>query len=127
MLHLSARTIAIARRNGSAMLTDTCSLFRASGATGTMGEPLGTLELVTSGVRCRVIRAKTPANSSQQVVGSQESLVEAYRLECPYDTTFTVDMVAQLDSDSSRWQVVQVEDKLTDSVFAAAVITRVRA
>ena len=125
MPHFSTRTIAVVRRAGNEMLTDTCVLSRKSMATGNMGEPLPVLTIVATGVRCRVIRAKVPANSSQQVVGSQQAMVETYRLECPYDTAFVVDDVVTLN-DGTVYQVVNVEDQLTDSVFAGAVIMRVR-
>lgn len=125
MPRFSSRIIAIVRQNVNEILTDTCTLSEESGATGTLGEPLAGLVLVASGVRCRVIRAKTPSNSSTQVVGSQESMVEMYRLECPYDTTLRVNMVATL-GDGSMYQLVSIEDQLTDSVFAGAVVTRVR-
>lgn len=126
MPRFSDRTIAIVRRNVNAMLTDTCTLSRQAGITGTMGEPLHTLEVVATGVRCRVIRASQQfGKSSTTVVGSQEAMVELYRLECPYDTTLEVDMVATL-SDGSVYHIVGLEDKLTDSAFAGAVITKVR-
>lgn len=125
MPRFSDRTIAIVRRNVNEMLTDTCTLSEESGITGTMGEPLHGLEVVASGVKCRVIRAKIPSNGMTGVVGSQESMVDVYRLECPYDTVLRVDMVATL-ADGSVYQVVSIEDKLTDSAFAGAVITRVR-
>lgn len=125
MPRFSARTIAIVKRNVDETLTDTCTLKRETGATGLMGEPLHTLELVASGVPCRVIRAKTPSDSSQQAVGSQASVVERYRLICPVGTGFTVDDVVTL-SDGSVYRVVSVEDKLTDGVQSSAVITRVR-
>lgn len=126
MPRFSARTLAIVRNTVDATLTDTCSLYRQSGATGLMGEPLSQLELIASGVPCRVIRAKTPNANSQAVVASQKSQVERYRLECSFGRTFTLDMIAELDSDGSRWQIVDVEDALTDGAFAGAVITRVR-
>jgi len=125
MPRFSSQTIARVRRNASAMLTDTCTLYRQTAATGTMGEPLDALELLTSGVRCRVIRAKTPNANTQAVIGSQKSEVEAYRLECPYDTTLVVDMVVKL-SNGNVYQITSIEDQLTDSAFAVAVITRVR-
>lgn len=125
MPRFSDRTIAVVQRNVSEMLTDTCTIKRLTGATGTMGEPLNQLELIASGVLCRVIRAKTPSNGSQQVVGSQQSMVELYRLICPVGTAFVVDDVVTL-SDGSIYQVVSLEDQLTDSAFAGAVITRVR-
>jgi len=126
MPRFSARTMAVIRRSGGEMLTDTCSLFVESGATGALGEPLHDLELVASGVACRVIRARTPSGGTQMVVGSQESMVETYRLECAYDQALAVDMVAVLDSSAESYRITSIEDKLTDSVFAGAVITRVR-
>lgn len=126
MPRFSDRTLAIVQRNVGEMLTDTCTIKRELGATGTMGEPLRDLVLVASGVACRVIRAKIPSNGSQQVVGSQESMVEVYRLICPVGTPFTKDDVVTL-ADASVYRVVSVEDQLTDSAFAGAVITRVRA
>lgn len=125
MPRFSSHTIAIVRRNGNEMLTDTCVLSRKAMATGNMGEPLPVLTIVATGVRCRVIRAKVPSNSSQQVVGSQQAMVDIDRLECPYDTALTVDMIATL-SGGSVWQLVSIEDKLTDLVFAGAVVTQVR-
>lgn len=125
MPRFSDRTIAIVTRNVSEMLTDSCTIKRLTGATGTMGEPLNQLELIASGVQCRVIRSKTPSDNAQQVVASQKSMVERYRLICPAGTAFLVDDVVTL-ADGSVYQVVQVEDKLTDGVFAGAVITRVR-
>jgi glyoxylate carboligase len=124
MPRFSARTIAIVQQNVSEMLTDTCTIQRQTGATGTMGEPLNQLELIASGVACRVIRVKTPNANSQAVIGSQKSMVERYRLICPVDTAFRVDDVVTIGSDV--YQVVDVEDKLTDAAFAGAVITRVR-
>ncbi len=126
MPRFSDRTLAIVQRNVGEMLTDTCTIKRESGATGTMGESLHTLEIVQSGVACRVIRARIPAQGTTQVVGSQESMVETYRLICPVGTPFTKDDVVTL-ADGSVYQVVSVEDKLTDGAFAGAVITRVRA
>jgi hypothetical protein len=125
MPRFSDRTMAIVRRNVNEMLVDTCTIEQQMGIKGTMGEPLDSWEIVAEDVPCRVIRAKVPNASSQTVVGSQEAMVEMYRLECPYDTTFAVDNRVTL-SDGSVYQVVQVEDKLTDSAFAGAVITRVR-
>lgn len=125
MPHFSTRTIALVKRNVNAMLTESCTLQRETGATGTMGEPLHTFVNVATGVQCRVIRAKTPNASSQMVVGSQESMVELYRLICPVGTAFLVDDRIVM-SDLRTFQVVSVEDGLTDEGFAGAVITRVR-
>ena len=125
MPRFSSRTLAIVQRNVNEMLTDNCTISRETGATGQMGEPLHVLEVVASEVACRVIRARTPSNSTSQVVGSQEAMVESFRLICPSGTAFVTDDVVTT-SDGSVYQVVSVEDKLTDGAFAGAVMTRVR-
>jgi hypothetical protein len=126
MPRFRARTIAVVRRNVNEMLTDTCRIERQTGITGTMGEPLNSWETVATEVPCRVIRSSLRLGASaMQVVGSQESMVELYRLICPVGTGFTVDDRVTL-SDDSVYQVVNVEDKLTDSAFSGAVVTRVR-
>jgi hypothetical protein len=127
MPRFSSRTLAIVQRNVGEMLTDICTISRETGATGTMGEPLHVLEVVASEVACRVIRSSQRLGSSAMaIVGSQEAMVEVYRLICPSGTAFTVDDVVTLASDGSVYQVVNVEDKLTDGAFAGAVMTRVR-
>ena len=124
MPRLSVRTLKIVQQNVGEMLTDRCTIQRQTGATGTMGEPLNQLELIASDVPCRVIRAKTPNANSQMVIGNQKSMVERYRLICPVDTDFRVDDVVTVGDDI--YQVVDVEDKLTDAAFAGGVVTRVR-
>lgn len=125
MPHFSSRTIALVRRNANAMLTETCTLYRKTGATGEMGEPLNTFEIAATGVPCRVIRARVPSGSTTQPVGGQIALVETYRLECPYNTVLELNMRSQVDG-GGLYDLISIEDKLTDSAFAAAVVTRVR-
>lgn len=125
MPRFSDRTIALVRRNVDAMLTDTCTIERLTGTKGTMGEPLDVWETVAADVRCRVIRARVVSPGTTQTVGSQESMVDTYRLVCPHGTALAVDNRVQL-SDDSVYHVVSVEDGLTDEGFAGAVITRVR-
>lgn len=125
MPHFSARTIAKVRSNVNAMLTERCTLQRESGATGTMGEPIATYTTIATGILCRVIRAKSPSGGSEMVVGSQEAMVERYRLICPVGTAFKVDDRIVM-ADGRTFQVIDVEDGLTDAGFAGAVITRVR-
>ncbi len=126
MPHFSTRTIAKVQANVNAMLTESCTLQRESGATGSMGEPLrNVFGNIATGVQCRVIRAKTPSGGTGMVVGSQEAMVELYRLICPVGTAFLVDDRVVM-SDGRVFQVVNVEDGLTDKGFAGAVLTRVR-
>lgn len=121
----STRTLGIVRRNVNAMLTDTCTIYREGSGRDSSGAPLHTLELVASAVTCRVIRSTSRAQNRAQTVAGQEALVELYRLISPVGTPFTVNDVVELSS-GERYQVVNVEDKLTDSAFVEASITRVR-
>lgn len=125
MPRFSDRTIAVVRRNVSEMLTETCTLQRRTGATGLMGEPLDTFENVATNVACRVIRARVPSQSTTQPVGSQEAMVDLYRMEFPYDTTLEVQLRAVM-GDGRIYDLVSVEDDLTDKAFAGAVVKRVR-
>lgn len=125
MPHFSDRTIALVRQNISAMLTESCTIQRRSGAKGQMGEPLNTFENVATDVACRVIRARVPSSSSTQPVGGSNAMVELYRLICPVGTTFVVEDRIVM-SDGRIFEVVSLEDGLTDSGFAGAVVTRVR-
>jgi hypothetical protein len=108
------------------MLTETCTIERETGVKGSMGEPLHTWETVQSGVACRLITAGTRNTGDAEIVGGQESLVERYRLITPVLTPFTLnDRVIM--ADGRVFQVVAVEDGLTDEAYASCVVTRMRA
>lgn len=125
MPRFGARTLAVVRGNVNEMLTDTCTLQRRTGATGLMGEPLDTFENVATDVACRVIRARVPSQSTTQPVASQEAMVDTYRMEFPYNTVLELQMRAVM-TDGRIYDMVSVEDGLTDSAFAGAVVKRVR-
>jgi len=126
MALLSDRTIAMVRRNVSAMLTERCTIERESGATDDMGAPLHDWTVVASDVPCRVIRAgQQRNNTTTQIVGSQEALVETFRLICPVATPFKTDDRVRL-ADGTVYQVVALDDQLSDQAFVAAIIMRGR-
>ena len=126
MPRISARTIAIVQRNVNDMLTETCTITRETGARGTMGEPLhDSTEIVAENVSCRVIRVGQGSRGQTMNVGSQEAIVEMYRLICPVATGFTTDDIVTM-SDGRIFQVINVEDGLTDEAFSGAIISRVR-
>lgn len=126
MPRFSDRTIAVVRRNVNEMLTETCTITRETGAKGTMGEPLhDNTEIVAQNVNCRVIRVGQSNRGQTMDVGAQESLVEMYRLICPVGTGFTTDDIVTM-SDERVFQVLNVEDGLTDKAFSGAIIARVR-
>lgn len=124
MALLSSRTVALVRARVSEMLTDTCTLQRRIAAVGTMGEPKQQYVDVSVDVACRVIRAKPPTTNTAQPIGGAVGLKETYRLICPVGTPFlTHDRVVM--SDDSVYQIMSVEDKLTDQAFVGAIIERV--
>lgn len=89
-----------------------------------MGEPKQQYVDVSVGVACRVIRAKPPTTNTAQPIGGAVGLKETYRLICPVGTPFlTHDRVVM--SDDSVYQIMSVEDKLTDQAFVNAIIERV--
>ncbi len=126
MPRFSARTIAIVRRNVNDMLTETCTITRETGIKGTMGEPLhDSSEIVAEDVTCRVIRVGMPGAGRTKDVGAQETIVEMYRLICPVGAGFTTDDIITM-SDGRVFQVISVEDGLTDEAFSGAIFTRAR-
>lgn len=125
MPRFSDRTIALVRRNVNDLLNETCRIERESGGRGLMGEETHETVVVATNVSCRVIRLTKRTTSSAQDVGSQEALVERYRLICPVGTAFTVnDRVVM--SDGRTFDLVDVEDGLSDEAFAGAMLVRTR-
>jgi hypothetical protein len=124
-MRFGTRTVALVQRNINLMLGERCTLERETGQMGLMGEPLHTWEVVVDNIPCRIIRAGQSFSSAAAIVGSQEALIERYRLICPTGTPFTLEDRVRFD-DGRLYQVVQVEDGLTEGVFVSAIITRVR-
>lgn len=126
MPSFKARTIALVRQRVNEMLTETCSIERESGATGLMGQPLHGWETVADDVPCRVITiGQSSTRSEYESVGATEALVERWRLIVPAGTSFAVDNRVRL-SDGRTYQIVDVDDRLTDQAFVGAVMVRAR-
>lgn len=125
MPRFSERTLALVRRNVNDMLTQTCQIERQAFAEGSMGERKHGTEVIAADVACRVIRLTKRSTTGTENVGSQEALVERYKLITPVGTAFDKDDQIVMSS-GEVYQVVDVEDKLTDEAFAGAMIVRVR-
>lgn len=121
---VSNRTTAIIRRRVNTTLTELCSIEHETGMKGSMGEPLHGWETVAADVPCRVIRANA-ASRGTEAVGSTEALVERWRLICPAGTVFAVDNRVRL-SDGRVFQIVGIDDRLTDEAFVSALMVRAR-
>lgn len=122
---VSNRTTAIIRRRVNTFLTERCSIERESGTKGRMGEPLHGWETVTTNVPCRIITISSSTSNQTEDVGSTEALVERWRLICPAGTVFAVDNRVRL-ADDRVFQIVDVDDRLTDEGFVSALIVRAR-
>lgn len=125
MAWFSDRTVALVRRNVLKTLTETCRVERESGSTGTMGELLHDWVVVAQDVACRVITRGQQSQAQTREVGGQEALVERYELICPVGTAFTVDDRVVM-SDGRIFQVVDVEDGLSNEAFAKVMLVRTR-
>lgn len=123
---VSSRTRAIIRSRVNMYLTERCTIEREAGMTGLMGEPLHGYETVAEDVPCRIIMiGQSSTRSEYDAVGATEALVERWRLICPAGTAFAVDERVRL-ADGRLYQIVDVDDRLTDEAFVSAVIVRAR-
>lgn len=120
MPRFGARTLALVQRNTEEMMTDTCTIEREAAGVGLMGEPVGGWTVVAQDVPCRVISAGRGARSAYEDVGSQETLVERYRLICPEGTPLSVD--DRVTVSGTTYLIVDLIDGWTDSVFVGAVM-----
>lgn len=122
-----SKVAALARRMVERTLTERCDIERETGAIGLMGEPLHQWDSVERDVPCRVISAGTTNSSSSgyETVGATEAMVERWRLICPAGTALTVDSRVRL-ADGRVYQIVSVEDRLSDAAFAGALMVRAR-
>lgn len=121
----NSRTVALVMARIAQTLTDTCTIERETGAVGAMGEPLTTASAVYSDIPCRVITTGGNRSNAVQDVGASEAIVERYRLIVSASVVLGVDDRVTV-SDGTVYLVVGVEDRLTDGVFAGAVLVRER-
>lgn len=106
--------------------TQTCQIERETDARGTANEITHALEIVEPEVSCRLITLGQQSRTSQtRDVGSQETQIDTFRLDCPVGTDFAVDDVVTLD-DGRVFHVTSVLEDLSDAVFASAILIRQR-
>lgn len=123
---VSNRTRAIIRRRVNTLLTERCTIERETGTTGLMGEPLHGWEKVSEDVPCRVITVgQSGTRSEGRAVGAAEALLERWRLICPAGTVFAVDNRVVFD-DGRTFEIVDIDDRLTDEAYVSAVMVRAR-
>lgn len=122
-MSLSKRTRVLVRQRVRAYLNETCLIERELDTVGDMGEPTHVWGLVDN-APCRIIGVGRRGQSVAEAVGGQEALVDAYRLILPAGTDLATDY--RVTVGERVYQVVAVDDDLTDEAFVSAIITRAR-
>jgi Phage head-tail joining protein len=122
---VSSRITAIIRKRVNTFLTERCSIERESGTKGRMGEPLHDWETVATDVPYRAIQAGTSNTTEGAAVGSTEALIETLKLIFMADTALAVDYRVRL-ADDRVYQIVDIEDRLTDGAFVSVLAVRAR-
>lgn len=125
-IRLHSTLLAQMRGAAQALMTDTCTIEARSVTKGDMGETVDAWETVASSVACRMQYLGQRFSEVADLLGDQQVVKEAYRLICPYGTSLGVGQRVTLDSDSSRWEVVDLNTQLTSQVDAQAIVVRAR-
>lgn len=126
MIKINSSLLATMRNTAESLMTDTCTIEAGADAVGDMGEVLSDVyTAVASSVACRVITIGNRFKETVGITAERETITDAYRLIVPYGTALAVDQRITLDSDSSRWQVVDLLTERTSETDAQAVIVRI--
>lgn len=80
---------------------------------------------VANNVPYRFMKLTAKLKDAMIALGQQENLVESYRMSCEVGTPLAVDQRVTTE-DGRIWNVVAVEDGLTDAIDAQAAVTRIK-
>lgn len=121
---MSSQLRAMLRTTTAQFLTETALIEAEVSSTGEWNQPVPLWTTVASDVPCRVITAQPQTNNTAQQVGSQEQLVDTYRIIAPYGTAFATNQ--RVTVGSVVYQVVGVVTDRTDETDTQAILTRAR-
>lgn len=121
---LNSRMLGILRTVTAKYLKETCTIERETLAEDNFGGRKHAWETVASDVPCRVITVGNRQESRGQDVGSQETLVDTYRLIVPYGTSLETNM--RVTVGGLVYQVVSILSDRTDETDVQATLIRVR-
>lgn len=125
MPKLKASTIKRIQKTVNEFLSETCDIESSvDGATGSMGQKLQSWELVSTGVSCRVIRAGTRTSGDAGIQGGRETIEDTVRIILPVGTVVDVDY--RIIVGSRSYQVVGIQDDLSDAVDVSVIGKRIR-
>lgn len=121
---MRTNTAARLRRVLVKRLTDTCDIYRAGNARGSMGERVYTRTLVASGVACRLIRTGGGQSGAggNSVVAERETLTQGYRVVLAWGTAVQADDVIVIAGQD--YQVTGVSPDKTDGVDVQVTVTK---
>lgn len=124
---LSSQLLAKLRREAENLMKDTCKIEAESISVGSFGQPKPVWLLVANDLKCRVIMSRQGTRPTADQVGSQEQLVDEYRLIVPYGTALGVNQRVTVNGDDGAlYQIVGLIDRRTDATDSQAVIIRAR-
>lgn len=125
MSKLRASTLNRIRKTVNKYLPETCDIESSvDGATGSMGQKLQSWETVATGVSCRVIRAGNRTSGDTAIQGGRETIEDTVRIILPVGTVVDVDYRIVIGNRS--YQIVGIQDDLTDAVDVSVIGKRIR-
>lgn len=121
---MNTQTLGMLRAATARFLTETCTIEVEAASSGQWGQPNPVWLPVASGIACRVITAQPQTSPTAQDIGSQEQLVDQYRIIAPYGTAFATNQ--RVTVGGVVYQVVGVVTDRTDETDTQAILVRAR-
>ena len=127
---LNSTVRATLRNKALTFLIDTCTIEAKTQSVDEIGAPVNAWIVVASSVPCRVVMAGRSNANNANLAAMQESMTDTYKLSVPvqnstYNWTLAIDQ--RITINSVIYNVVSIEDGLTDTIFRQAILTRERA
>ena len=119
---VSPRTLARIRRQMAYFLSDRCSILQRGVGSGHMGEEIGNWIPVRTDVPCRLLRSLLNTRNAREAVGGSMELIERFRLVLPHDVRIHQGNGVRIGD--QVYEVVNIEDRLTDAMQVMVFITR---
>lgn len=117
----SSRTLALIQRHLEAFLTERCSIEVQTTTRDEYGGYSDTWTLVADDVHCRIYPIPSREGAAA-VAGSQETLVEVYRIVCPVGTGLDIDQ--RITVNNQVYHIVELIVQQTDGVDEQALMKR---
>ncbi len=107
-----------------AMLTERCTIEQELEIDTQYGTTTKTWVVIAENVHCRVIKNGQTIDSQTELVGGQESIINAPRLVCPKTTPLAKDQRVTVSGET--YTLTGIKTTLTDRVLAEAFLARAK-